>query len=275
MVAKYLKSTALALALAAGLAGAASAAEPSLDLVGPLAEYKIYVSENTAKLVTDTHALVAAIKAGDVAKAKALFAPTRTSYEKIEPIAELFADLDSSIDARADDFEKKEQDPTFTGFHRIEYGLWTTGSTEGLAPVAARLATDAGALRDRLKTLDLGPADLAGNAASLARRVSDQATASQAPYSQSDLAEFSADLDGIAKSALLIEPLVAEARPEVSATFHDAIATARKTLDGFRAADGSVPAYGSVDAAGRAKISAAFAQVADAAAALNPAIGLD
>ena len=179
------------------------------------------------------------------------------------------------MDPLADYLAQREQDPGFTGFHRIEYGLWTTGSTGGLAPVAARLAADAEALRDRLKTLDLGPADLAGNAASLARRVSDQATASQAPYSQSDLAEFSADLDGIAKSALLVEPLVAEARPEVSATFHDAIDTARKTLDGFRTADGSFPAYGRVDAEGRTRISTAFAQVADAAAALNPAIGID
>lgn len=46
-------------------------------------------------------------------------------------------------------------------------------------------------------------------------------------------------------------------------------------LDGFRAADGSFPPYGSVDAAGRKQISDTFAKVAETAAALNPAIGLD
>ena len=37
-----------------------------------------------------------------------LYAPARLHYERIEPIAELFSDLDGSIDARADDFEQKE-----------------------------------------------------------------------------------------------------------------------------------------------------------------------
>jgi iron uptake system component EfeO len=47
------------------------------------------------------------VKAGDIEKAKALYAPTRQHYERIEPIAELFSDLDGSIDAREDDYEKK------------------------------------------------------------------------------------------------------------------------------------------------------------------------
>ena len=70
----------------------------------------------------------------NVEKAKALFAPTRINYEAIEPIAELFSDLDVSIDSRADDYEKAEADPAFPGFHRLEYGLWEKNSTEGLDP---------------------------------------------------------------------------------------------------------------------------------------------
>ena len=84
-------------------------------------------------LVSRTRALTDAVKAGDLDKAKALYAPTRIHYERIEPIAELFSDLDGSIDSRADDHEKKEEDPGFTGFHRIEYGLYAKNSTEGLA----------------------------------------------------------------------------------------------------------------------------------------------
>ncbi|XNM85297.1 imelysin family protein [Escherichia coli] len=54
----------------------------------------------TTQLVTDTKAFTDAIKAGDIEKAKALYAPTRQHDERIEPIAELFSDLDGSIDAR-------------------------------------------------------------------------------------------------------------------------------------------------------------------------------
>lgn len=243
--------------------------------IGPLSEYRVYLSRRSGELGKATAALAERIAAGDIEGARAAWLAARQPWRQVAPVSSRIGDLEASMDPLADYLAQREEDPGFTGFHRIEYGLWTAGSTDGLTPVADRLAADAGALRDRLKTLDLGPADLAGNAAALASRVSDQATGSQAPYSQSDLAEFSADLDGIAKSALLVEPLVSEAQPGVSAAFHDALDAARKTLDGFRTADGAFPAYGTVDAAGRTRISSAFSKVAEAAAALNPAIGLD
>ena len=69
-------------------------------------------------------------------EARRLYAPARVHYERIEPIAELFNDLDGSIDARADDFEKKEQDPTWTGFHRLEKALFADKATDGLDAAA-------------------------------------------------------------------------------------------------------------------------------------------
>ena len=49
------------------------------------------MSWQTTQLVADTKNLTDAIKAGDIEKAKALYAPTRQHYERIEPIAELFS----------------------------------------------------------------------------------------------------------------------------------------------------------------------------------------
>ncbi len=46
------------------------------------------------------------------------------------------------MDARADDFKDKEKDPTFTGFHRLEYALFTEKSTKGLDELADKLAAD-------------------------------------------------------------------------------------------------------------------------------------
>ena len=263
------------LATVAGLLATtgAHAAEP-LDLVGPVSDYKLFVSEQTDLLVDETEAFVAAVKAGEVEKAKALFAPTRQHYEMIEPIAELFSDLDVAIDSRADDYEKAEADPAFTGFHRIEYGLWAQNSTDGLAPVAAGLAADAVELQTRIKALELTPPDLAANAADLARRVADQAAGGQVPYSQTDLAEFTTDLEGITKSAMLVDPLVAAANSATSAALHQAIEATQATLAGF-AIDGAYPPFSEVDAGGRKAISASFETLSTAIAALNPAIGLE
>src|SRR3546814_6096859 len=98
-------------------AGAAAAVSP-LDLVGPISDYKIYVAENVQELVAGTRDFTNAVKAGDIDKAKKLFGPTRMSYERIEPVDELFSDLDGAIDSRGDDHEKAEQDPGFIGFNR-------------------------------------------------------------------------------------------------------------------------------------------------------------
>ncbi|MEI9899457.1 MAG: hypothetical protein WDN31_04200 [Hyphomicrobium sp.] len=66
---QFLAATALALTL-----GGANAvrAEEDTKLVEPLAAYKSYVADNTGKLVDNTKKFVDAIKAGDLATAKAL-----------------------------------------------------------------------------------------------------------------------------------------------------------------------------------------------------------
>lgn len=260
--------------LATAESEAAKAAPELRYFIGPLSEYRVYLSRRASELVAATATLSEKIAAGDLEGARAAWAAARQPWRQMAPVSARIGDLANSMDPLADYLAEREEDPAFTGFHRIEYGLWGQKSTEGLAPVAERLATDAAALKDRLKTLDVAPADLAGNAADLASRVADQATGSQAPYSHLDLAEFSADLDGISKSALLVDPLVREADPAASQALVQALEAARATLEGFRV-EGAMPPYDQVDEAGRRRLSEAFAAVAAAAAAYNPAIGLE
>ncbi len=207
---------------------AAKAQPETRAFIGPLSEYRVYLSRRANELVKATEALSERIAAGDLEGARAAWLAARQPWRQMAPVAGRVADLANGMDPLADYLAQREADPGFSGFHRIEYGLWVGGTTDGLAPVAAKLATDAATLRDRLRTLDVAPADLAGNAAALASRVADQASASQAPYSGADLAEFSADLDGVAKSALLVEPLVAAADPAASAALRTALDTRRR-----------------------------------------------
>lgn len=253
---------------------AAKAAPELRYFIGPLSEYQVYLSRRSRELAETTAALAEKVAAGDLDGAKAAWLAARQPWRQMAPVTGRIADLVNRMDPLAEYLERREADPAFIGFHRIEYALWRQGSTEGVAPVAAKLATTAATVGERLKQAKPGPADLAGNAASLAARVADQATASQAPYSHSDLAEYSADLDGIAKSALVVEPLVRDANAAAADALGSALDAARATLDGFRVA-GAFPSYDTVDDAGRQRISEAFTRVAEAAAALNPAIGLE
>jgi iron uptake system component EfeO len=102
----------------------------SAQLAAPIAEYKKYVSSELEGLLSQSKAFAAAIKAGDLKGAR----PVRhhpPALRRIEPIAELFSDMDAAIDAREDDFKQKAADPKFTGFHRLEKALFGDHTTKG------------------------------------------------------------------------------------------------------------------------------------------------
>jgi iron uptake system component EfeO len=234
-----LLSAALGLALVA--TAPALAVDRTLDLVEPLADYKLYVSDKLSQLVKDTTAFTAAVKAGDVDKAKALFAPTRRSYEAIEPIAELFSDLDAAIDARADDFEKTEADPAFTGFHRIEYGLWVNNSADGLVPVADRLLADVSELETRVAGLVLPPEKVVGGAAVLMEEVAaTKISGEEDRYSHTDLSDFRGNFDGALKIVDLVRPLIADSDNDFLSTIDANFRKVDAILGKYREGDGYV-----------------------------------
>jgi iron uptake system component EfeO len=195
----------------AAAGGAKSAPISALDLAGPLAEYKLYVSREVDALLADTQAFVAAIKANDLAKAQALYAPTRIHYERIEPVAELFSDLDKAIDAREDDFEKKEEDPGFVGFHRLERILFVDKNTAAAQPIADKLVADVQELHNRVQNLTIPAGKMVGGAAGLVEEVAATKIAGEEDrYSHTDLWDFQGNIDGAQKIYTLLRPLAAK-----------------------------------------------------------------
>jgi iron uptake system component EfeO len=178
-------------------------AKPSpMDLVGPIAEYKVYVKGEVDTLVTETRKLTDAVKAGRLEEAQTVYAPAHQHYERIEPIAELFNDLDGSMDSREDDFEKKADDPKFLGFHRLEKGLFTDKSTAGMTPIADKLMADTLELQKRIDAITIEPKNLVGGAADLIEEVaSKKITGEEDRYSRTDLWDFQANVDARRRSS--------------------------------------------------------------------------
>jgi iron uptake system component EfeO len=275
--ARFLTAGALALALGttALTTGALAKDDASLDLVEPLARYKIYVAENTAKLVKDTRLFVAAIKAGDVEKAKKLFAPTRTSYEAVEPIAELFSDLDKAIDARADDFEKQEADPAFKGFHRIEYGLWEKNSTIGLDQYADKLMANVVELNDRINKLTFPPKAVVGGAAVLMEEVAAiKISGEEDRYSRTDLWDFEANFAGSKKIFDLLRPLVEKDDPKFVAQVEANFKAVGGVLKQYQTKDGGYVSYVKLTDADRKVLSTKVNALAEDLAKLRGMLGL-
>ena len=104
-----------------GEASAASTDEQKLtDLA--VSNYVAYIKSQVGELLPQVEALTAAYAAGDDETARTLFALARVSYERIEPTAEAFGDLDPKIDYREVDAVAEGLD--WTGYHRIEKDLW-------------------------------------------------------------------------------------------------------------------------------------------------------
>ena len=202
-------SVLVANALALTAVSAQAAVQPS-ELVAPIAEYKVYVDQNVAQLVKETKVFVAAVKAGNIDKAKSLFAPVRTHYERVEPVAELFSDMDAAIDSRADDHEKREEDPGFGGFHRIEHALWVTKDTRSVEKYADELQANVEELHKRLTDLTFPPEKVVGGAAALMEEVAaTKISGEEDRYSHTDLYDFEANFQGAYKIVELFKPLIA------------------------------------------------------------------
>jgi iron uptake system component EfeO len=75
--------------------------------------YEEYVVEQAALLEERTRGFMDAVISGDVQEAKALYAPARVPWERIEPVRAQFGDYDPRIDARKGDVPRDE----WQGFH--------------------------------------------------------------------------------------------------------------------------------------------------------------
>lgn len=263
----------LTAAMVALTAAPALAQDATLDLVAPLGDYKLYVAENIARLVADTTAFTDAVKAGDLDKARALYAPTRVGYERVEPIAELFSDLDVSMDARADDFEAGEKDAKFTGFHRLEYALWEEKKTDHVAAVADRLLADVKDLQGRIAALVFPPHVVVGGASVLMEEVAaTKISGEEDRYSHTDLWDIRANVDGAQKIYELVKPLLEDDAAfvqKVDANF----ATVDEILAKYREGEGFV-VYDRLTTEDRNVLSAAVNTLAEDLAALRGKLGL-
>lgn len=254
---------------------AEAARPPLVSFVGALAEFQVFLLTQANALVKATTALDDAIKGGDLEKARELYQKARQPYKQIEPMADMFADLHNAIDPIADYLEKREQDPAFTGFHRIEYGLYSSNSLDGLAPVSAKLLADVTALKDRMRGLRIPPEQIAKGSARLIASIGEtKITTGEDHYAKTDLADFDANLAGVTRMMALLKPVVSQAAPAVVAEIDSRVADVSGTLKQLRGPDG-FPAYDKVAVESRNVLSQKMKALAESIGKLNAAVGLE
>jgi FTR1 family protein len=247
--------------LVTGKAGSGASTVDTKLVAAATTGYRTYVEGQTAQLLAGTRRFVAALRAGDLAQAKSLFAPTRYHYEAIEPVAESFGSLDPSIDARANDVASPAQ---WTGFHRIEQILWVKNTTKGTGPYATKLLADVQELERRVQTLDVQAAQLANGAVELLNEVaSSKITGEEDRYSHTDLTDFAGNLEGARQAFVLLRPiLLSVGASQLSSTITQRFDAVSRTLDEYKRPGGGYALYGAVTESDRRK----FASQVDALA---------
>ncbi len=216
--------------------GSAAPLTADAALAGATESYQRYVKSQTAALLEKTQEFVAAVKAGDVAKAKELFPIARTYWERIEPVAEIFGDLDPKIDGRE---EVVEEGMEFTGFHRIEKDLWVTGDISKSGPMADRLMADINEIVAKANAEKLSPLHLANGAKELLDEVATgKITREEDRYSHTDLWDFNANVEGSKAAIAALRPVLEERAPDLVKQLDTEFANVETTLGKHRAGDG-------------------------------------
>ncbi|MFF4596040.1 iron uptake system protein EfeO [Amycolatopsis sp. NPDC001319] len=215
--------------------GAAKGTDANAQLAEAARGYARYVSVQTGAFAEETRKFATAVKAHDVAAAKAQYARTRVYYERIEPVAAKFGDLDPAVDVREADLQPGQR---FTGFHRLEKDLWVTGLRPDSAAIADRLVADVTTLGQKASALRLSALDLANGAKSLLDEVATgKITGEEEAFSHTDLSDFQANVDGSKGAIQALRPVLTQRNPALVATLDTRFAAVQTLLDAQRTGD--------------------------------------
>lgn len=213
-------------------------------------QYAAYVKDQTEQLKTKTEAFAAAYIAGDAAKARALYAPARVHWERIETVAESFGDLDPRMDLREADLEPGQ---TWTGWHVMEKDLWAPKPAANggkaytpLTPaqrttMADQLVKDTNELYTRTRTMTFTVDQIGNGAKGLLDEVATgKVTGEEEIWSHTDLWDFQANVDGARVAWEGLRPILAKRDAALDAQIQLRFAELQKLLDQHKKGDGFV-----------------------------------
>lgn len=221
-------------------------------------EYTAYVKDQTEQLKTGTEEFAAAVTAGEDQRARELYAPVRVHWERIEPVAESFGDLDPKLDAREADLEEGQE---WTGWHRFEKDLWPPEPADNTDPgetyvaltaaerteLADQLVSDTNDLYERTRDLELTVDQVSNGSKSLLDEVATgKVTGEEEIWSHTDLWDFQANVDGAKVAFETVRPIVAQKDPALEETLDARFDQLQDLLDRHRQGEGFV-AYTDLD----------------------------
>ena len=237
------------------------------QLVTAVEGYGAYVKQNTTNLVSHTQTFCQAIDAGNMNQANVLYPQARVYYERIEPVAEVWGGLDTSIDGRWENpVTVKSQ---FTGFHRLEQMLWQDNSLSGAPAMCAGLVKNEQQLLTLVSTAQYNPLEMASGATDLINEAgTSKISGEEERYSNTDLPVFAANVEASMKVVTLLQPYLQGKDSGLVPLIQQRDAAVDNLLAHFKATPGydqtGYVEYTTVTRADRRQLSAAVNALAEA-----------
>lgn len=241
---------------------AAKSLSDSEQLTAAATSYERYVNSQAVALIARTEEFAAAVKDGDVEEAKRLFPIARTYWERIEPVAEKFGDLDPLTDGREPDAKAEGRD--FTGWHRIEKQLWVEGNTDGMDTYADDLLANVKKIVDLAKDAPLTALELAqGSKALLDEVATGKITGEEDVFSHTDLWDFKANIEGSQAAIAALRPVLDKQDPALVKELDTKFEALDKELDQYQDDNGDWAFYDKLTRAQVKRLSDLVASVSE------------
>ncbi|MFJ8307881.1 MULTISPECIES: iron uptake system protein EfeO [unclassified Streptomyces] len=210
---------------------AAAKRNPQLDTA--VAEYRKYAQEQADETLPKVKVFTDAVRAGDLDAAKKAFAPSRLGWERTEPVAESFGDIDPKTDTREDGLEKGQK---WTGWHRLEKALWVDNRIgQDEKDLATELDKDLADWQKRVGTAEITPTSMANGAKELLDEVATgKITGEEDRYSHTDLSDFKGNVEGAQKAYELLKPVATKNDPSLATELDKQFAALNTLLDKYR-----------------------------------------
>jgi iron uptake system component EfeO len=220
--------------------GATPERDPKLDQA--VAQYRQYAQDQADQTLPRAEAFAKAIEAGDLDAAKKAYAPSRLGWERTEPVAESFGDIDPKVDTRADGLEQGQK---WTGWHRLEKALW---QDKKIGPeektLAAQLVTDLKDWQKRVGTAEITPTSMANGAKELLDEVATgKVTGEEDRYSHTDLVDFKGNVEGAQKAYELLKPVASRKDPSLTKDLDKQFTALNALLDTYRTDPSDASSY--------------------------------
>ncbi|MBM0868271.1 iron uptake system component EfeO [Staphylococcus auricularis] len=213
-----------------------SNSENKAELEKATKEYKAFTDNELDKFLTGTEQFVTAIKNDDMEEAKKLYPNVRMYYERSEPVAEAFGDLDPKIDARLADMKEENKEDEWSGYHKIEKDLYEDQKiTDTTKQDADQLLKDVKELRAKTDTLYITPKLMVQGSVDLLNEVStSKITGEEEIYSHTDLYDFKANIEGAEKIYELFKPTLDKKDKDLSQNIKEKFDKVNELLDQYK-----------------------------------------